>query len=321
MNQSFEEIELLGARSGIDVRHPFADRDVVDFGIALPHAVKASTVRIKPLLRDALADLLPQSIAEREDKTQFAAVIDARVDFDACYRSVRDSGIRLPDLDYGRLFRDAARPVNDRIFWTRLAKAHVFLAGTGHERGVPGCHGIAVAPASLGLELGWLTERPPLAVDVELVRHLERALDAELVWQLDEPAGLRAAGDHHPDVAGDRPTRLGGEHPQSVSPGRLPPEQWSASPRRKKPPGRPRGAREHRLPLVAQRSGALVLHASAACIDGSAVMLCAESGSGKSSLLMGLVRQDGTALSEDQCVIDLDPTAVIGSGRARAGCD
>ena len=56
------------------------------------------------------------------------------------------------------------------------------------------------------------------------------------------------------------------------------------------------------LPLVAQRSGSLVLHASAACIDGSAVMLCAESGSGKSSLLMGLVAAGWEALSEDQCV-------------------
>jgi asparagine synthase (glutamine-hydrolysing) len=128
--QIFEEFELFGARYGIDVQHPFADRELIEFLTTLPHAVKASTMRLKPLLRDALADLLPQAVAERDDKTDFTAVIDARVDFDACYRWIRDSGVRLPDLDYGRLFRDAAKPVNNRILWTRLASAHVFLAGS-----------------------------------------------------------------------------------------------------------------------------------------------------------------------------------------------
>jgi hypothetical protein len=129
MTQHFEEFELLGAQAGVDVQHPFAARDLIDLLIGLPHSVKASSVRTKPLLRDALADLLPPIVANRDNKTYFTPVLDARVDFEACYRWVRDSGVRLPDLDYGRLFRDAAKPVNDRIFWTRLASAHVFLAG------------------------------------------------------------------------------------------------------------------------------------------------------------------------------------------------
>jgi hypothetical protein len=129
MTQHFEEFELLAARARVDIQHPFADRDLIDFLVALPHRVKASTVRSKPLLREALSDLLPPTVARRGDKTYFTAVVDARVDYEACYRWVRDSGVRLPGLDYGRLFRDAARPVNDRIFWTRLASAHIFLAG------------------------------------------------------------------------------------------------------------------------------------------------------------------------------------------------
>ena len=128
--QLFEEIELYGARSGIDIQHPFADRELVSFLIALPHVMKASSHRLKPLLRGAFADLLPQVVVDRDDKTDFAALIDARVDFHECFRTVRDSGVRLPDLDYDRLFRDAARPVNDRLFWMRLARAHVFASGT-----------------------------------------------------------------------------------------------------------------------------------------------------------------------------------------------
>jgi hypothetical protein len=126
--QHFEETELQAARSGVDIRHPFADRELIEFLIALPHAVKAPTTRGKGLLRDALADLLPPRVAQRTDKTHFIPVIDARVDFERCYLQVRDSGVRLPDIDYGRLFRDAAKPINDRILWTRLASAHLFAA-------------------------------------------------------------------------------------------------------------------------------------------------------------------------------------------------
>ena len=129
VTQTFEEVELRAARSGIDIRHPFADRDLIEFLIALPHAVKAATARGKALLRDALADLLPLRVAQRPDKTHFIPVLDARVDYEECYLQVRDSGVRLPDIDYGRLFRDAAKPINDRIFWTRLATAHVFARG------------------------------------------------------------------------------------------------------------------------------------------------------------------------------------------------
>ena len=127
--RGFEEIELLGARFGIDVQHPFADRDLIEFLVRLPHSVKTSLTRTKPLLRDALVDLLPRSVIERPDKTDFTAVIDARVDFHACFQAIRDSGVRFPEVDYGRLFRDASKPQRNRFFWTRLTSAHVFVAG------------------------------------------------------------------------------------------------------------------------------------------------------------------------------------------------
>ena len=75
----------------------------------------------------------------------------------------------------------------------------------------PGCHGVAVAPDNLGLELGWLTDRPPLAVDVELVDWVERARDAELVWQLDEPPAFGLPAITTPDLAGVGGLRLGRE--------------------------------------------------------------------------------------------------------------
>lgn len=125
--QHFEEVELVAAQFGVDIRHPFADRRLIEFLVALPHSVKVSTTRLKPLLRRALGDLLPPIVANRDDKTGFVPVIDARVDFESCYLTIRDSPVRLPDVDYGRLFRDAVRPVADRMLWMRLASAHAFL--------------------------------------------------------------------------------------------------------------------------------------------------------------------------------------------------
>lgn len=170
----------------------------------------------------------------------------------------------------------------------------------------PGCHGVAVAPASLGLELGWLTERPPLAVDVELVDAVERASDAELVWQLEEPPafGLPAITSQTWQesancvwVGNTLNLSLRVDYRRNVV---------SVAAKEGNLQVVLEALASIALPLVAQQSGSLVLHASAACIDGSAVMLCAESGSGKSSLLMGLVTAGWDALSEDQCVIDLD---------------
>ena len=171
---------------------------------------------------------------------------------------------------------------------------------------IPGCHGIAVRPASLGKELGWLTDPPPHSVDVELVGPVERAAGAELVWQLDEPPdfGLPAITSQtwlEPDervwVGNTLNLSLRVDHRREVV---------SVAAKDGNRQVVLEALASIALPLVAQRSGSLVLHASAARIGDSAVILCAEGGRGKSSLLMGLVAAGWDALSEDQCVIDLD---------------
>ena len=59
------------------------------------------------------------------------------------------------------------------------------------------------------------------------------------------------------------------------------------------------------LPLLLHAAGVLVLHASAACRDGEAVLITGVSGAGKSSLLVGLIDGGWQAVSEDLCAIDL----------------
>jgi len=124
---SFELQELEAARHGIDMRHPFADRDLVEFLISLPSVIKSDPTRPKAMLVDSLGDLLPDVI-QRRPKGDHMVVVRRRVDPAACIDGIRASGVRLPGVEYGRLFDDA-RSDPDRVplyFLITLARVHAF---------------------------------------------------------------------------------------------------------------------------------------------------------------------------------------------------
>jgi asparagine synthase (glutamine-hydrolysing) len=102
---SFEQKEIEAARSGIDLRHPFADRELVEFLVSLPCAVKSDPGRAKSLLVDALRDVLPECLHDRP-KSDYMAAVRARVDPARCIEGIRASPVRLPHVDYDRLFED-----------------------------------------------------------------------------------------------------------------------------------------------------------------------------------------------------------------------
>jgi hypothetical protein len=171
---------------------------------------------------------------------------------------------------------------------------------------IAGCHGIAVEPPEIGRELGWFEQPPPRGVRVEVVDAVAHAPDAELVWQLDEPSGLglppiTTQTWQEPDgstcVENTLNMSLRVDYGRSVV---------TVAPKDGNRQVLLEALASLALPLVAQQSGALVLHGSAVVTGDSAVLLCADGGSGKSSLLMGLVAAGSRAISEDQCVIDLD---------------
>jgi asparagine synthase (glutamine-hydrolysing) len=124
---SFEQKEIEAARHGIDLRHPFADRDLVDFMISLPCGAKADPVRTKALMLEALGDDLPASIRDRP-KSDYMEVIRHRVDPARCLDTIRSSNVRFPDVDYRRLFEhgDAAPDRIPLFLLVNLARAHVF---------------------------------------------------------------------------------------------------------------------------------------------------------------------------------------------------
>ncbi len=62
-----------GATSGIDVRHPFVDRRLIEFAFAIPVELWNQQNYPKWLLRRTMSDLLPNSVAWRAQKTDFSS--------------------------------------------------------------------------------------------------------------------------------------------------------------------------------------------------------------------------------------------------------
>jgi hypothetical protein len=126
----FEQMETEAARLGVDLLHPFADRDLLSFLVSLPFSIKVDAERTKPLLRDALADVLPEIVRTRPGKVWFNPVLERRVDPRRCVEWIRESRVKLPDVDYRGLFAAAdADPGALPLFgWIQLARVHLFAA-------------------------------------------------------------------------------------------------------------------------------------------------------------------------------------------------
>jgi asparagine synthase (glutamine-hydrolysing) len=68
-----DEMEDRAAHAaGILQRHPFCDRRVAEFGLALPESERSCAGRTKVLVRRALRAYLPEPVAAREDKAEFS---------------------------------------------------------------------------------------------------------------------------------------------------------------------------------------------------------------------------------------------------------
>jgi len=73
---------------GIAYRHPFFDRELLEFALSLPPEMKYGNRTIKRILRKAMQGVLPKKINRRRDKAEFSEVIDQQinaVDLDALF--------------------------------------------------------------------------------------------------------------------------------------------------------------------------------------------------------------------------------------------
>lgn len=200
----------------------------------------------------------------------------------------------------------------------------------------PGCHGVLVAPDHVGLSLGWVTQRPPRRVRVDVVDRVDRPPGGELLWWMErqlvpEQPAVRAEMWRQPDGllwfgnrslsgnghAADGPTRIA----LVIDEGR---GVISVAPAQGNEAALAEVLASVALPAFAQGRGSLVLHASACSRGGQATLIAAPGGSGKSTLLLGLVAAGWDALAEDQCVIDAGEATVWPAAnwvRVRRGAD
>lgn len=123
----FEQKEIEGARYGIDLRHPFADRDLVEFLVSLPCAIKSDPGHAKQLLVEALDGELPEMARDRP-KSDYMAVVGHRIDRTRCIETIRASKIRLPHVEYARFLEDCeSDPENVPLFFLiGFARVHEF---------------------------------------------------------------------------------------------------------------------------------------------------------------------------------------------------
>ena len=73
IQQYAQELLVLVSRTfGVESRMPFLDRDLAEFSLSLPAEAKLRNGLTRAILRDAMADSLPQELLERPDKFDFS---------------------------------------------------------------------------------------------------------------------------------------------------------------------------------------------------------------------------------------------------------
>jgi asparagine synthase (glutamine-hydrolysing) len=72
--QAFEIEECAASWLGFERRHPFHDRRLVEFALALPEEQRYRQGWIKYILRIAMEDYLPETVRQRWDKAEFSIV-------------------------------------------------------------------------------------------------------------------------------------------------------------------------------------------------------------------------------------------------------
>jgi asparagine synthase (glutamine-hydrolysing) len=93
---TLEITERISAAHGITTLHPLADRAIAEFCAALPGDQRIRDGRTRAILRRALADVLPESIATRGGKAEFSG---------AFLQTMRDHDVALLDGVFARADR------------------------------------------------------------------------------------------------------------------------------------------------------------------------------------------------------------------------
>lgn len=75
-----ERVELEGARSGIEIRHPFHDHRYIQYAFSTPARLRLRGDTRKVIHRQAMQGAMPQAILERKTKADFLSVFHPNLD-------------------------------------------------------------------------------------------------------------------------------------------------------------------------------------------------------------------------------------------------
>lgn len=75
-----EACDRLGAAHDVELRHPFFDRRLIEFAVALPETQRWRGEKTKFALREGMRGVLPESVYARTDKGDFTALVPLAVE-------------------------------------------------------------------------------------------------------------------------------------------------------------------------------------------------------------------------------------------------
>ena len=126
-----EAEDLVEAVTGVSVRRPFADLDLVEFFLSLPAEQKFPDTHFKSLLRSFLRGRLPDALLDRPRKAVFNDAVMARADHARLRELLIDPPHRLRGIDYG-ILKDRLEAgdleIGEYERAKNLAAVHAYLA-------------------------------------------------------------------------------------------------------------------------------------------------------------------------------------------------
>jgi asparagine synthase (glutamine-hydrolysing) len=126
-----EAEDIVEAVTGVTVRRPFADLDLVEFFLSLPAEQKFPDTHFKSLLRSFLRGRLPDTLLDRPRKAVFNDAVMARADHERLRQLLVDPPHRLRGIDYDILSArlDAGDlEIGEYERAKNLAAVHAYLA-------------------------------------------------------------------------------------------------------------------------------------------------------------------------------------------------
>jgi asparagine synthetase B (glutamine-hydrolysing) len=126
-----EAEDVVEAVTGVTVRRPFADLDLVEFFLSLPAEQKFPDTHFKSLLRSFLRGRLPDRLLDAPRKAVFNEAVMARADLDRLRTLLVDPPHRVRGIDYDVL-RDRLEAgdleIGEYERAKNLAAVHAYLA-------------------------------------------------------------------------------------------------------------------------------------------------------------------------------------------------